>query len=109
MITFVVMMLLGMVMIVLGIFNCQGNLRALHSYHYHRVTEADRLKFGRLVGLGTILMGVSVILYGVSFLLYERLQKDLFVLLGVFLLIGGLAVGMGVTFYAMKKYNKGIF
>ena len=106
---FIILLLLGIAMIILGIINSRGDLRSLHSYHYKRVTEADRLKFGRRVGLGTILVGVSCILYGVAFLLYEKTQKDLFILLGLCLLFAGLIAGMMIVFRAMKKYNKGIF
>ena len=109
MLPFIILALVGGLLIFFGILNCRGNLTPLHSYHYHRVTEADRLKFGRRVGLGTILIGGSVILYGVLLFAYEKTQKGVLLPLGLCFLFAGLAVGMAITFHAMKKYNKGIF
>ncbi len=109
MVAFVILMVLGTVMILLGIVNFRGDLRSLHTYHYHRVTEADRLKFGRLVGLGTILIGVAVMLYGALLLAYEKAKIEFLLPLGLGILFAGLAVGLAISFYAMKKYNKGIF
>ena len=109
MIPFVILALLGGLLIFLGSLNCRGNLSTLHSYHYHRVTEADRLKFGRLVGLGTILIGVAVALYGALLFAYEKAKTEFLLPLGLGILFAGLAVGLAISFYAMKKYNKGIF
>ena len=109
MLPFIILALLGGLLIFLGSLNCRGNLSTLHSYHYKRVTQADRLKFGRLVGLGTILIGAAVMLYGVLLFAYERTERELFVMLGLIFLFAGLAVGLAISFYAMKKYNKGIF
>ena len=105
----VVTIAVGILCIVIGILNTKGNISMLHSYHRKRVTEADRLPFGRLVGLGMILIGISVIVGGVLMTLGELLEGDLFVIAGTVLMIVGLLAGIAVSFYAMIKYNKGIF
>lgn len=99
----------GILIAVLGIVNMTGNISSLHSYHRHRVTEADRKPFGKLVGLGTLICGLSVVLYGVIAFLGETFQSDLLVLIGVAILLIGLAVGIVISLYAIQKYNKGIF
>lgn len=109
MVSFLAMVAVGLLICVFGIINMTGNISSLHAYHRHRVTEKDRKPFGRLVGIGTLIIGVTVILYGVSFLLYEKMQQDLYVTIGTFVLILGIVIGLAITFYAMKKYNKGIF
>lgn len=109
MVSFLAMVAVGLLICVFGIINMTGNISSLHAYHRHRVTEKDRKPFGRLVGIGTLIIGVTVILYGVSFLLYEKMQQDLYVIIGTFVLILGIVIGLAITFYAMKKYNKGIF
>ena len=48
---FIVSALVGVVCIVLGISNMKGNISSLHSYHRSRVSEEDRIPFGRMVGL----------------------------------------------------------
>ena len=95
---------IGILIIVLGAINMTGNISSLHSYHRHKVSEEDRKPFGRLVGLGTILCGVGTVILGIiSFIMPQSF------------LVGGIAfgaffvVGIGISFYAMIKYNKGIF
>ena len=101
--------LVGVVCIALGISNMKGNISSLHSYHRSRVTEEDRLSFGRLVGLGTIIIGGALIVFGglMGATLYTHVQA--FTLAGTIELIAGMVVGLGLSFYAMLKYNKGIF
>jgi hypothetical protein len=36
-------------------------------------------------------------------------ENQTFILVGTVLLVVGLVVGLGLSFYAMIKYNKGIF
>lgn len=100
---------IGLIFIILGVFNRKGNISSLHSYHRKRVSEEDRLPFGRLVGLGTIIIGVALILMGGLSLAANLLQKDIYSIIGYVVLIIGFVVGLGLSFYAMIKYNKGIF
>lgn len=86
-----------------------GNISSLHSYHRKRVAEEDRKPFGRLVGLGTLIIGVSVMLYGVLFLVYEKTQIDALVVIGTAELLVGIVAGLVISFWAMIKYNHGIF
>lgn len=107
--TFIVTVGLGLLTSVLGVINMTGNISSLHSYHRKRVSEADRKPFGRLVGLGTLLIGIVLILYGVLFLVSEVTQSAAPATLGaIFLIVGGV-LGIGISFYAMFRYNKGIF
>jgi len=95
--------------IVLGISNIRGNLSALHSYHYARVREEDRLLFGRQVGWGLIIVGLGILLMGLFAVLAWYLGKDSLTLLGMIPMIVGLVAGLTLAFRAMKKYNGGIF
>ena len=60
----IVTAIVGIVCIVLGFSNRKGNINSLHSYHRERVSEEDRLPFGKAVGLGTIIIGVALIVNG---------------------------------------------
>lgn len=100
---------IGIVCILLGISHRKGNLSALHSYHRNRVSEEDRLPFGKLVGLGTIIIGVALALSGAFPLIVSGLQESVYTLVRNVLIISGLVIGGGIAFYAMKKYNNGIF
>ena len=100
---------LGILVSILGIINMTGNISSLHWYHRKRVTEENRKPFGKLVGLGTLIIGLSMIVFGILFLIFEQTQLQAFVVIGVIELIVSIIVGMIVSFYAMKKYNGGIF
>lgn len=107
--TFIITAGLGLLVCVLGIINMTGNIYSLHHYHRQRVTEENRKPFGKLVGLGTLIIGLAMIVFGILLLIFEKTQLALLVIVGVVELIAGIVVGMIVSFYAMKKYNGGIF
>jgi len=100
---------LGILISVLGIINMTGNISSLHWYHRQRVTEENRKPFGKLVGLGTLIIGLSMIVFGILFLIFEQTKLEALVIIGVAELFASIIVGIIVSFYAMKKYNGGIF
>ena len=109
MFAFITVLALGILICVLGIVNTMGNISSLHSYHRHRVTEENRKPFGKLVGLGTLIIGLSMIVFAILFFIFEQTQLEALVIIGVIELILGIVAGTIVSFYAMKKYNGGIF
>ena len=100
---------IGLVLIILGVFNVKGNLRTIHSYHWKRVTPENIKPYGRLVGSGTITIGAAILLFGVLSFVYEKTQVLPFNIIGSAILIASLVIGFVLIFYAMIKYNKGIF
>ncbi len=100
---------LGLLVSVLGIINMSGNISSLHWYHRQRVTEENVKPFGRLVGFGTLIIGLVMIVFGILFLIFEKTQLNIYVIIGTAVLISGIILGMAISFYAMFKYNKGIF
>ena len=105
----IVTFLVGVICIVLGISNMRGNISSLHSYHRKRVSDEDRIPFGKQVGLGTILIGIGLIIFSVLSAVTLYTENDIFILIGTAVLIVGIVVGLIISFIAMIKYNKGIF
>ena len=105
----IVTFLVGVVCIVLGISNMQGNISSLHSYHRSRVSEEDRIPFGKQVGLGIIIVGIGIIVFSVLSSVTLYTENDIFILVGTAILIIGIILGLVISFRAMIKYNKGIF
>ena len=101
--------LLGVIICVLGVTNMRGNISSLHWYHRQRVSEEDVKPFGKLVGLGTLICGISVIVYSAFLFVGIKTSVEIYTIVGSALMIVGLIVGMALSFYAMKKYNGGIF
>ena len=105
----IVTFLVGVVCIVLGISDMRGNISSLHSYHRSRVSEEDRIPFGKQVGLGTIIVGIGIIVFSVLSSVTLYTENDIFILFGTAVLIIGIILGLVISFRAMIKYNKGIF
>ena len=105
----IVTFLVGVVCIVLGISNMRGNISSIHSYHRSRVSEEDRIPFGKQVGLGTIIVGIGIIVFSVLSSVTLYTENDTFILVGTAVLIIGIILGLVISFRAMIKYNKGIF
>ena len=105
----IVTLLVGIVCIVLGISNIRGNISSLHSYHRNRVSEEDRIPFGKQVGLGTIIVGIGIIVFSILSSITLYTENNIFILVGTAFLIVGIILGLVISFRAMIKYNKGIF
>ena len=105
----IVAFLVGVVCIVIGISNMRGNISTLHSYHRHRVSEEDRIPFGKQVGWGTIIVGIGISIFSVLSTVTLYTENNIFILIGTVVLIVGIIVGLIMSFKAMIKYNKGIF
>ena len=105
----IITFLVGVACIVLGISNMRGNISSLHSYHRHRVSEEDRIPFGKQVGLGTIIVGIGVIVFSILSSVTLYTENNNFILIGTAFLIVGIILGLVVSFRAMLKYNNGIF
>ena len=99
----------GLLISILGIINMTGNISSLHRYHRHRVSEADRKPFGKLVGLGTLVIGIALTVFGVLQLIAQKTDTPILLAIGTGELVVGIVIGLAFTFYAMFKYNKGIF
>ena len=93
---------LGVFLCIIGAVNMTGNVRALHRYHYHRVTPENMIPFGRLVGIGNIIIGAS-------FMIFSLLMALKYEIIATIVMILGLLIGLAFAFYSMIKYNKGIF
>lgn len=99
----------GVMLCVMGAFNMCGHISTLKRHHRHRVTEENRKPFGRLVGLGTLIIGVGMILFSLLSFFAQRTESIVFTTVGAGLLIAAAIAGIVLNIYAMIKYNHGIF
>lgn len=100
---------IGIAFVVIGILNRKGNISMMHSYHRKRVSEEDKIPFGKLVGNGTITIGLTLVFYGIILIVHDLSKIDILKTIGLIVLICGFSIGLIIIFYALKKYNKGIF
>ena len=98
----ILQIVIGLALIIIGIFNMNGNVKMLHSYHIKRVKKEDIKPFGKLVGIGSIIIGLSIIIAGIFTFFNHVITSNI-------IITAGLVIGSIFIFYALFKYNKGIF
>jgi len=101
--------IIGIVICVLGIINIKGNIALLHKYHIKRVSKENVKIFGKLVGIGTIIIGLTIIIAGIFLIITNTTNNLIYETSSNIILWIGFISGFCFIFYAMFKYNKGIF
>lgn len=99
---YVILLILGIFVSGIGIVNLCGNISTIHSYNRRNVKEEDVPKYGKLVGLGTLVMGHAVLFSFFIAVFWGEAYLSCVIL-------PGFAVGLVLILYAQFKYNKGIF
>jgi len=99
---YVFLLFLGVIIMILGTINLKGNLSTIHWYNRRKVSETDAPKYGKAMGLGTLIIGASIALTAVLQMIFEL--EIIFYIIPV-----GITVGIAIMLYAQFKYNKGIF
>lgn len=105
----VISILTGITFIVLGVVYTTGNINSLHSYHRENIKEEDKKPFGKRIGAGMIVQGIALVAYGILLLFAELLAVPTLTTVALVIMIAGIALGLIITFWAIKKYNKTIF
>lgn len=96
------LLIMGMLLVLVSIPGLRGNSATVHRYNRRRVSPENAPRYGRLMGLGTLTIGASIVLASVLLMLFHL--EALF-----FIILAGLAVGLGLILYAQVKYNRGVF
>ncbi len=97
----VILLFLGVIISVMGVVNIKGNISTIHAYNRRKVKEEDIPKYGKAVGTGTLVMGISLVLGFIASLWSEEMIT--------YIILIGVAVGLGFILYGQFKYNGGIF
>ena len=93
---------LGLVFVLLGIFNMCGNIGSIHWYNRRKVTKENQKAYCLVMGLGTLIIGVTLIAATIVQVLVGVEQ-------GAFVILGGVVIGFALMLFAQYKYNKGLF
>lgn len=93
---------LGIILLILGIFNMKGNIASIHWYNRRKVTKENQKSYGLCMGLGTLIIGVTMIAAGTT-------QAFLTEEISAYILLTGILIGLVLMLYAQIKYNRGIF
>ncbi len=98
----IILLVLGLFIAVTGIINMTGNISTIHSYNRRKVTDEDAPKYGKAIGLGTLIIGISLVIAFVLTVLNLEIAIP-------FVIIPAIVIGLAFILYAQFKYNKGIF
>lgn len=93
---------LGIILVILGIFNMKGNIASIHWYNRRKVTKENQKAYCLVMGLGTTIIGAGLIIAGVTQVFWGEV-------VGSFVILAGLLIGLSLMLYAQIKYNRGIF
>ncbi|MBQ7874604.1 MAG: helix-turn-helix transcriptional regulator [Oscillospiraceae bacterium] len=93
---------LGVIFIILGIFNMKGNIASVHWYNRRKVTKENQKAYCMVMGLGTLIIGISLFISGI-------VQAFIGIEAGAFIILIGVLAGFALMLFAQIKYNKGIF
>ncbi len=99
---YVTFIVLGVILLVLGITNYKGNISSIHWYNRRKVSEADVPKYGKCMGIGTMIFGGTLLVTA----LLEIILQNPIVEIAIFV---GFTVGLVFLLYGQFKYNKGLF
>ena len=103
---YIIMLVLGILLIPLGIMNIKGNISSIHWYNRTRITEGTRPKYGKLMGIGTVVISTGLI---ISAIINIILDAEIAITVSGGITLISVIVGVGFMLYAQIKYNKGIF
>lgn len=95
------LLIFGLLLLPLGIVNLMGNISTVHRYNRRKVSQEDAPKYGRLMGIATLVISGSAILTAILQMIFPL---DFSVIL-----LTGAAAGVVLILVAQFKYNKGIF
>ena len=106
MVEYITMLILGILLIPLGVMNIRGNISSIHWYNRTRITEETRPKYGKLMGIGTVVISTGLI---ISAIINIILDAEIAITVSGVITLISVIVGVGFMLYAQIKYNKGIF
>ena len=106
---FIISFLVGGLCVALGISNILGNISSIHFYHRHRVSDENKSRFGKKIGLGSVIIGGAIMIFSALSIVTLYTKNNLFTIIGMIILVISIIVGIALNIYAMIKYNKGIF
>ena len=100
MIEFAILLVLGIAIIAMGIVTATGNLMFLKWRGKRYVSEANKVAFGRLNGISTIIIGIGIIVLAIIHRIFGETSWSGLVILPF------AAVSVGILIYASLKYNR---
>lgn len=99
---YIFLLIFGIFIIILGIFNFKGNIASIHWYNRLKITKENMKKYARTMGIGTLIIGICMVITAILQMIFNN--EDIW-----YITVVGIVVGLIFMIYGQLKYNKGIF
>ena len=95
-------MIFGICITILGIFNLKGNISSIHWYNRLKITEKNRKKYGKSMGIGSLIIGICMTITAILQMIFYN--ENIW-----YITVIGIIIGLIFMIYGQIKYNRGIF
>ena len=99
---YIYLLAIGIMTNVFGFFNFKGNIASIHWYNRTKVTKENEKKYGKMMGIGMMIMGTGIIITALLQMIFDLEILWLIIVISII-------IGLLFMLYAQFKYNKGIF
>ena len=99
---YIFLLISGICIIILGIFNFKGNIASIHWYNRLKITKENTKEYGRTMGIGTLIIGICMVITAILQMIFYN--ENIW-----YITVVGIVVGLIFMVYGQVKYNKGIF
>lgn len=99
---YIFLLIFGICITIIGIFNLEGNILSIHWYNRLKITEENRKKYGKSMGIGTLIIGICMVITVILQMIFNN--ENIW-----YITVFGIVVGLIFMIYGQLKYNKGIF
>ena len=99
---YIFLLIFGICITILGIFNLKGNISAIHWYNRLKITEKNRKKYGKSMGIGSLIIGICMTITAILQMIFYN--ENIW-----YITVIGIIIGLIFMIYGQIKYNRGIF
>ena len=99
---YIFLLIFGICIIILGIFNFKGNIASIHWYNRLKITKENIKRYGRTMGIGTLIIGICMVITAILQMIFNN--ENIW-----YITVLGIVIGLIFMIYGQIKYNKGIF
>ena len=99
---YIFLLIFGICITILGIFNLKGNISSIHWYNRLKITEKNRKKYGKSMGIGSLIIGICMTITAILQMIFYN--ENIWYITVIVIIIG-----LIFMIYGQIKYNRGIF
>ena len=99
---YIFLLIFGICITILGIFNLKGNISSIHWYNRLKITEKNRKKYGKSMGIGSLIIGICMTITAILQMIFYN--ENIW-----YITVIGIIICLIFMIYGQIKYNRGIF